>query len=96
VDPTIIVVLVTLLADIVTKVLSTKKNSQTIEKTAEAVKELKTLAEQQMQISSAINRRVEVLEHRVAYLENYRPGPEPSPPDPLMDSAWPISRKRRH
>lgn len=103
-DPTLIAVLVTLIVDVIAKVLNSKKSSEATEKTTEAVKEIKTALAgittaitQQAQLSTAINRRVEVLEHRVAYLENYRPGPErESAPSAEFDSAWPIVKKRKH
>lgn len=102
-DPALIAVLVTLVADIIAKVLNSKKNTKAVEKTTEAVEEIKTAlagittaVTQQVQLSTAINRRVEVLEHRVAYLENYRANPDlDTNTDALIDSAWPIARKHR-
>jgi hypothetical protein len=98
VDPALIAVLVTVLVDIVAKVLNTKKQGEAVKTTADAVDELKTIVTQQVALSTAINRRVEVLEHRVAYLENYRPGVEKTDTEPTrdnhLDSAWPPHRKR--
>ena len=94
-DPALIAVLVTVLVDIVAKVLNTKKQGEAVKKTADAVEELKTIVTQQVQLSTAINRRVEVLEHRVAYLENYRPGVEKTDTEPNhLESHWPPHKKR--
>lgn len=99
-DATLIAVLVTLVADIVAKIFSGKKSGAAADQTAEAVKELKTVVLELSGLASQMTRRMEVLEHRVTFLENYRqsadPGAESREVSGTMDSAWPPFRKRRH
>jgi hypothetical protein len=105
-DATLIAVIVSLLADVVAKIVAGRKSDAQVKEMGKAVEGLKVLQEQQIQMSSAINRRVEVLEHRVAYLENYRPQTELTDQperggirtdDQYLDSHWPPHKKgRRH
>lgn len=100
-DATIIAVLVTLVADIIAKLFSGKRSGAAADQTAEAVKGVRAAVEELTSLAAGHARRMEVLEHRVTFLENYRPGADPSrhenhdSPD-AMDSAWPPFRKRRH
>lgn len=68
-DPALIVVLVTLAADIVSKYLNSRKTGQSTEKTAEAVKELQTIAGELRESNHLTSQRLVAVENRVTNLE---------------------------